>query len=97
LMVKDATGQLYLIKFDGVNYPNLQSAAEVISTKILYAAGYNVPENYVGYIDPKNFKIGKDVEIPDANTGKKRPMTQDDLDEMLRRVARTADGRCRLL
>src|SRR5262249_3491825 len=75
LMVKDATGHAYLIKFDGVNYPNLQSGAEVISTKILYAAGYNVPENYVAYIDPKHFEIGKDVQIQDPKTGQRRPLT----------------------
>src|SRR4030095_16654117 len=46
LMVKDASGQAYLIKFDGASYPNLLSGAEVISTKIMYAAGYHVPENY---------------------------------------------------
>lgn len=61
MMVNDATGQAYLIKFDGFNYPNLQSGAEVISTKILYAAGYNVPENYVAYIDPRHLKIGNKV------------------------------------
>src|SRR5262249_35758609 len=52
MMVKDARGESYLIKFDPVGYPNLQSGAEVISTKILYAIGYNVPENYVAYLHP---------------------------------------------
>ena len=97
MMVNDATGQAYLIKFDDFNYPNLQSGAEVISTKILYAAGYNVPENYVAYINPKDVKIGNKVEIRDPKTGKQRPLTQDDLDEMLWRVARLPDGRCRVL
>jgi hypothetical protein len=97
MMVNDATGQAYLIKFDGFNYPNLQSGAEVISTKILYAAGYNVPENYVAYIDPRHVKIGNKAEIRDPKTGKQRPLTQDDLDEMLWRVARLPDGRCRVL
>jgi hypothetical protein len=97
MMVKDANGESYLIKFDNVNYPNLQSGAEVISTKILYAAGYNVPENYIAYIHPDNFKIGEKVEITDSNTGKPRALTRDDLDQMLWRVAKTPDGRCRLL
>jgi hypothetical protein len=97
LMLKDAAGQSYLIKFDSANYPNLQSGAEVISTKILYAAGYNVPENYIAYIDPKTLQIGKDVEVLDRKTGRKRAFTQDDLDEMLRRAARTPAGRCRVL
>jgi hypothetical protein len=97
IMVKDAAGQAYLIKFDGANYPNLQSGAETITTKIFYAAGYNVPQNYVAYLDPKHLNIGQGVEITDANTGLKRDLTMDDVDEMLRRVARTPDGRCRVL
>jgi hypothetical protein len=97
MMVKDAAGEAYLVKFDSSNYPNLQSGAEVISTKILYAAGYNVPENYVAYLDPHHLKIGDKVEITDSRTGRKRQLTQDDVDEMLRRVARTPDGRCRVL
>ena len=97
MMVKDATGQTYLIKFDAADYPNLRSGAEVVSTKIMYAAGYNVPENYIAYLDPKNLQIGKDVEITDAKTGQKRAFTTMDLEEMLRHVARTADGRCRVL
>jgi hypothetical protein len=94
--LKDAAGASYLIKFDGVNYPNLQSAAETISTKILYAAGYNVPENYIAIIDPKTLIIG-DAQVDDEKTGKKRPFTRDDLDLMLRKVARLPDGRCRVL
>src|SRR5438045_7962653 len=97
LQLKDATGQSYLVKFDGANYPNLQSGAEVSSTKILYAAGYNVPENYVAYIHPDNLQIGNGVEIKDEKTGKKRALTRDDIDEMLRRVARLPDGRCRVM
>ena len=97
LMLKDANGESYLVKFDSVNYPNLQSGAEMISTKILYAAGYNVPENYIAYIHPDNLKIGEGVEITDSKTGKLRALTRDDIDQMMWRVARTPDGRCRVL
>jgi len=95
-MLKDVKGQSYLIKLDNVNYPRLQSAAEVVSTKILYAAGYNVPENYVATIDPNELEIGDKVEITD-HTGKKRALTRDDLDEMLRGAARMPDGRYRVM
>ena len=97
MFVKDAHGDKYLIKFDMAGYENLQSAAEVISTKILYASGYNVPENYVAYLDPKGLEIAKDVQITDPNNGQKRALTHDDIDQMLRRVARTPEGLCRVL
>src|SRR5688572_12334849 len=51
LQLTDTKGNDYIIKFDLKNYPELQSGAEVISTKILYASGYNVPENYIAYLD----------------------------------------------
>jgi hypothetical protein len=97
LQIKDGRGDSYLIKFDNANYPELQSGAEVIATKILYAAGYNVPENYIAFIDAKQLEIEKDVQVPDLKTRKPRPFTRDDLDEMLRRVARMPDGRYRVL
>jgi len=97
MMVKDAHGDSYLIKFDGFSYPNQRSGAEVISTKIMYAAGYNVPENYISYIDRKSLNIDSDVEITDENTRKKRQLTNDDIDVMLRRVAAMPDGRYRVL
>jgi hypothetical protein len=97
MMVKDASGQAYLIKFDGPNYPNLLSSAEIITTKILYAAGYNVPENYIAYLDPKTFSIGKDVQTTDEKTGRKRSLTLEDIQQMLQRAAVGSDGRYRVV
>src|SRR3989441_1281702 len=96
LMLKDKDGQSYLVKFDQVNYPNLQSGAEVISTKILFASGYNVPENYIAYINPGDLEIDAKVEVTDPSGGK-RPFTKDDLTEMLKRVANMPDGRYRVM
>ena len=96
LQLKDSKGDSYIIKFDNKKYPELQSGAEMISTKILYAAGYNVPENHLAYLDAKLLRIGEDVKIKDEN-GKIRSLTREDLDETLTRVARMPDGRIRVL
>ena len=45
----DAKGNRYVIKLDPVKVPELSSAAEAIASKIHYAAGYNVPQNYIVY------------------------------------------------
>lgn len=76
--IKDQRGNRYLIKFDGYKYPELTTGAEVIGTKIFYAAGYTVPEAVITYIDPDQIEIGKGVmtENPD---GSKRQMNRDDL------------------
>jgi hypothetical protein len=97
MIIVDHRGTPYLIKFDPALYPNLQSGAEVISSKILYAAGYNVPQNYVAHIDLTHLKIANGVEIRDSKTGKMKPLTQDGIQEFLERVAKTPDGRCRVM
>jgi hypothetical protein len=95
MQLKDAKGDSYLIKFDEKDHPELLSAAEVMSTKILYAAGYNVPENYIAYIRPDRLKIGEKVEITEGT--KKRPMEQSDLEKLLQNAASPPDGRYRVL
>jgi hypothetical protein len=96
LEVEDGEGIGYIVKFDRREYPELQSGAEMISTKIMYAAGYNVPENYIALLDPGRLAIGEGVTIPDGNAGE-RPFTEDDLEELLDRVAVRPDGKIRVL
>jgi hypothetical protein len=84
-VIEDARGDRYLLKFDGRRYPEAASAAEVISTKIFYAAGYFVPENYVTYFDPARLDIGEEAQVRTA-AGDERPMTRAD-------VAAILDGR----
>jgi len=95
LQLVDSKGTSYLIKFDNKDYPELQSGAEVISTRILYAAGYNVPENYITYLDPEKLEIKPGVEIGAGKT--KHPFTRDDLKRMLENAARRSDGSYRVL
>src|SRR5215208_5980950 len=73
LQMKDSAGRLYFVKFDPPGYPDLGTGAEVISTKLLYAAGYHVPENYIVVIGREDLRIapGATNHGPD---GKKRPM-----------------------
>jgi len=91
LRLKDKKGESYLIKFDNKEYPELQSGAEVISTKILYAAGYNVPENYIASIDPAKLEIPPDVKLG------KKAFTREDFTKMLQYAARRPDGTYRVL
>ncbi|HUE38633.1 MAG TPA: hypothetical protein VMR29_03970, partial [Candidatus Binatia bacterium] len=45
--MRDSTGAIYLVKFDPRGYPDLATAAEVVSSKILYALGWNVAEYHL--------------------------------------------------
>jgi hypothetical protein len=87
MQLRDKKGDTYLVKFDRAEWPELQSAAEVITTKILYAAGYNVPENYIAYLKPDQLVIGSEVES----------FTREDLEKVLEPMAKSPDGRIRVL
>ncbi len=94
--IEDQKGDTYVIKFDPVDYPEMATAAESISTLFLYAAGYNTPENYVVNFDPAILVIGEGAKVTD-HRGKKRAMNQADLEEILGRVSYRPDGTIRAL
>jgi len=94
--IKDSRGDNYMIKFDPKGYSELATGAEAIATKLFYAMGYNVPENYITYFHPKILKLGDDVEFTDEK-GNKRLMTNADIGEIFKKVERLPDGRIRAL
>ncbi|UCF04699.1 MAG: hypothetical protein JSV33_12345 [bacterium] len=94
--IKDGNGNRYLIKFDPRGYSELVTGAEVISTKIFYAAGYHVPGNYIVYFDPAILRLGEDVKFTDEK-GRKRLMTNGDLKSILDSLEILPDGRIRAL
>jgi hypothetical protein len=93
--VRDSTGQLYFIKFDPSSNPEMASGAEVISTKLFYALGYYVPENYLATIRREALVIGEGAALRDKDG--RRMMKPRDLDALLRRAARQADGSYRAI
>ena len=92
--IEDSHGVRYVIKFDPADYPELATGAEIVSTKLFYALGYNVPENYIVYFEPKILRLGEKVKFTDEK-GRKRFMTREDLDAILERIERLRDGSIR--
>lgn len=92
--IRDAAGGMYLLKFDSEGNNEMGSAAEVIATKVHYAAGYNVPQNTIVYFDPNLLVIGPKAMVPDGKGGK-RPMERRDLQGILDNIIPQADGRLR--
>jgi hypothetical protein len=91
--IKDARGDRYLIKLDGPKWPELMSSAEVISTKIFHAAGYNVPQNTVTRFALDDLKIADDAMM---RTGSGRqPMTRENLAALLAPYDPGPDGTIR--
>ncbi|HYP07549.1 MAG TPA: hypothetical protein VER03_15055 [Bryobacteraceae bacterium] len=94
--IVDGEGRKYLLKFDPPSNPELASAADVISSKFLYALGYNVPENYIVRFRPEQLSIDPKTTFVD-HYGKRRPLTQRDLTSILANVRPDENGEIRAL
>ena len=93
--VKDTTGKVWFIKFDPPGYPAMATGTEVVVTKLFWALGYNVPENHIAKLHPKNLVIGEEAKVK-TPSGKKRPMRQSDIKAILRQVEISSDGTYRV-
>ncbi|MFN0149872.1 MAG: hypothetical protein ACKVU1_04055 [bacterium] len=94
--VKDATGAVYVIKFDLPEYDGLTICAGVIASRLAYASGYFTPDDSPVEFRREDLRLGEKVSIKEGG-GKKRPMTEADLDAILARVAQTPDGTYRAI
>src|SRR5215471_4222925 len=61
--IRDGRGDVYFIKFDPLDNPEMATAAEVISTKFFHAFGYNVPENYIAFFNRSQLRIDEKAKI----------------------------------
>lgn len=87
MVVKDARGQKFVLKFDPIGRYGLLSGCEAATSRLLWAAGYNVPDNRVVYFEPGRL-------VPSKDDGAPAPET---IAYVLSRAARTPDGRIRAL
>jgi hypothetical protein len=94
--IVDGSGRRYLLKFDPPAHAELASAADVISSKFLYALGYNVPENYIVRFRPEQLGLDSESAFVD-HYGKRRALTPRDLEGILAKVKAGPDGYIRAL
>ncbi|HSF19070.1 MAG TPA: hypothetical protein VLK65_26325 [Vicinamibacteria bacterium] len=92
--VRDARGNVYFLKFDPREHPNLSTGADVISKNFFHAIGYNVPEAYIVYLDAELLEIDPSATIA-LPGGKTAPMDRVYLRFMLENAARGPDGNVR--
>ncbi len=93
---RDARGNIYFIKFDPADYPEISTGAEVVGSRFFYAMGYHVPEEWIINVRADQIRVSPDANIWDKN-GRHRKMTQADVEEMLKNAGRTPDGRYRAI
>ena len=95
-VIEDRRKNRYLLKFDPPRFPELCSAADVIGSKFFYALGYHTPENYVVHFRRETLVISDGMTWHDKN-GRKHPLTERELDEMLRAQPKGPNGAYRAL
>ena len=94
--IKDIRGDVYFLKFDLKGYPQLNTAPEVITTKFVYALGYNTPENYLSVLDPKRLQLGEGVTYKNKYL-RDVPMKEEDIQLALEKAHQTPEGTYRVV
>lgn len=94
--VEDARGRRFLVKLDHPAYPELSSGAEIIATKLLHAAGYNVPQNFIVTFDLSRLQLAEGATTR-GPYGRRVPLTRKGLDDILSNANPFPDGTIRAL
>ncbi len=93
-IIVDQRGVRYVLKFDEKDVPEVETAADVVQQRLVWACGFNVPEDYI-----VTFKRGDLVRAPDAviqdPMGNKRPMSDEFVERQLARINIDRDGTIR--
>ena len=90
--IRDSRGDTYILKLDPPHMPELPSSAEMISTKIFHALGYNVPQNFLVRLQRSDLRLGKDARWKDLQ-GAERKIEASDVDEWINERAARANGK----
>jgi hypothetical protein len=92
----DARGDRYLLKFDLRDVPEMETGAHVLGHRILWAAGYNVPQDHLVYLRREDLLVSPKATKKDV-FGNKAPLVVADVEGALAKVFRAEDGRYRVL
>jgi hypothetical protein len=94
--VKDVNGERWFLKFDPPGYRAMSTGTEVTVTKLMWALGYNVPENHIAYLRAEQLVVGEGAMFTPFG-GKRRAMRADDVVDLLERANQEPDGSYRVV
>jgi len=94
--IRDATGQVWFLKFDPPGYRAMATGTEVAVTKLMWALGYHVPENHVAALWREDLTIGEGATFTPPG-GTRRAMQPGDIDMLLKHADREPDGSYRIV
>lgn len=93
-VISDARGERFLLKFDRAGFPEIETATEVIASKLLWACGYNVAEDHIVYLRREDLVIAPGAEVKGWH-GSRGPLDRARLAGALAKVVHEPDGRIR--
>jgi hypothetical protein len=94
--IRDAKGEVFVVKLDPPDAPELASSVELIGTTIFHAIGYNVPEDFIASLDPRRLTIAPNTTFK-SKDGSKQPLLMADVQRWLAQQPRQEDGTIRVL
>jgi hypothetical protein len=92
---RDASGRTWFLHFDSQDFPEGESGAIEVMTRLFWALGYNQVQTFITTIDPARVQIEPQLRIQ-RPSGEATPATRDDIKRELERAARNADGTYRV-
>jgi hypothetical protein len=93
---RDAKGDTFFLEFDPPYFAEGATGAVAVATKIFWALGYYQVESYITAFDPKRSSIDPKATLR-RPSGARTPFTQEDMKEVLQRVAKNPDGTYRVI
>jgi hypothetical protein len=93
---RDGKGETWFLEFDPPPFPEGATGAVEVATKIFWAFGYNQVESFLTTFDPKRVEIDPKATLR-RPSGERTRFSKDDMNAILERVARNADGTYRVV
>ena len=96
LIVADAKGDLYLLRFDRRGYEGLATGAQMVSSRLLHAAGYHATEDYIVRFQRSQLAAHESGQAA-SSAGRRRALVDEDIDAFLNEAQRGAGQTYRTL
>lgn len=87
MLIHDSKNDLYLLRFDPPGHPEMSTGAGIIGSKLFYAMGYWVAENYIVHFERSQLVVSPEGEEINA-VGRATRLVEDDIDLFLGKVSR---------
>jgi hypothetical protein len=95
-IITDTRGEKFILKFDKKGFPETETAAGVITGRLLWGMGWNVPEDHIVNFRSADLVLARDAKVKDV-FGHARPLRRAELEQMLALVDVGEDGQVRSL